>query len=89
MSGGSSPAGGGHQRPRSVPSGRPDQGFQEADRRFASLLAKGNAEAASGGGTAGVVRAGVPGPWEPVAGPTDGQQYGGRAAGHQDDPGQR
>ncbi|CAM9134472.1 unnamed protein product, partial [Ectocarpus sp. 8 AP-2014] len=85
--GGTSPAGAGYQRPRSVPSGHRDQGFQEADRRFASLLAKGNAEASSGGGTAGV-RAGIPGPWEPVAGPTEGQQYG-RAAGHQDDPGQR
>ncbi|CAM9656930.1 unnamed protein product, partial [Ectocarpus fasciculatus] len=88
VSGGTSPAGAGYQHPRSVPSGRRDQGFQEADRRFASLLAKGNAEASSGGGTAGVVRAGIPGPWEPVAGPTEGQQYG-RTAGHQDDPGQR
>lgn len=64
-----------------------DQGFQAADRRFASLLAKGNAEALSGGpatASARGMRAGIPGPWEPVGGSSEGppqqqqhQQYQG------------
>eukprot|EP00752_Nemacystus_decipiens_P003025 g2805.t1 len=54
------------------------QGFQAADRRFASLLAKGSAEASSrgaGGGEARVLPAGIPGPWEPVAGPDEAHQH--------------
>ncbi|CAM9358904.1 unnamed protein product, partial [Hapterophycus canaliculatus] len=62
-----------------------DQGFQAADRRFASLLAKGNAEALSEGTATASgrgMRAGIPGPWEPVAGSSEGpppqqQQYQG------------
>lgn len=48
---------------RSVEKG---QGLQQADSRFASLLAKGGAEAP-------VARrgAGIPGPWEPVAVPRE------------------
>eukprot|EP00903_Cladosiphon_okamuranus_P011963 g11236.t1 len=55
------------------------QGFPAADRRFASLLAKGGADASSraaAGEEARVLPAGIPGPWEPVAaGPGEGQQY--------------
>ncbi|CAM9644225.1 unnamed protein product, partial [Scytosiphon promiscuus] len=56
--------------------GHPNAGGNAADRRFTSLLAKGNAEALSGGAatvSARGVRAGIPGPWEPVAGSSEGR----------------
>lgn len=69
---------------------RRGQGFQAADRRFASLLAKGGTEEAAtrgGGGEARGLPAGIPGPWEPVAGPGEGHQYSREVP--QDDRGQR
>jgi len=51
-------------------------GFDAADRRFASLLARGAAEASRGRGEeARALPAGIPGPWEPVAA-APGDQYG-------------
>ncbi|CAM9790598.1 unnamed protein product, partial [Pylaiella littoralis] len=80
-----------HHDRRSVDGGQSqshNQGFQAADRRFASLLAKGNAEASSEGGRAPrTLPAGIPGPWQPVAGPSEGAQYSGATP--QDGGGQR